>query len=572
MGAAKKYTSGIGKELKDTTLLGALTNLSRAINTFRTYGEQHPVFLATLRDTQSSLNELLLCRKNIFLGAFHGMITIDDKPFDASNGLINSLEKRLELLQITSLRISRGTSDKELKQLIQLLSEQDPAQFKASMGSAGLSHIDAGETTFQAVHKGEHIISGDNPASSGTTTPDLGFSQASAGGGGAMAPSNGIIDLDQEFGEASEPPRSVNVDQIVAFLRGDVDLEDAKDETLSEMMTDPSKLGQLIIDSVAVRQTATSINGESVNDVVLGCLRRTYDGIRKKPNFQNTSAKADLKKSLMLLEESILDRLGKLSGDANPQLDREIVQAIREMDDALSFEIAASRFVKQDKELELSREQMAAYIQANGIQKAEESLKEAGIPEAQWRRIIIESEKVNAGTGAIQGGANSSNSGSAQDSIGALAMVLEELETLMKTEQSSPKAVKTLLGKASESMEAAVSQTHEKLDHLSQQIQTESFVDTGTIGGHSLEMNRKELLSSIAEIAQELMQPLTAINASLEMLLEGFIGDLSPEQSDIVSLARESGDNLKYLMRKLVEIVGIPINKGIDSRFRIPNS
>lgn len=80
-------------------------------------------------------------------------------------------------------------------------------------------------------------------------------------------------------------------------------------------------------------------------------------------------------------------------------------------------------------------------------------------------------------------------------------------------------------------------------------------------------MNRKELLSSISEVAQELMQPLTAINASLEMMLHGYVGQVTNDQRDMLTLAYNSGEHLKHLMDDLVSIVGYPTNKGVDHRF-----
>ena len=78
---------------------------------------------------------------------------------------------------------------------------------------------------------------------------------------------------------------------------------------------------------------------------------------------------------------------------------------------------------------------------------------------------------------------------------------------------------------------------------------------------------RKEILSSISEIAQELMQPLTAISATHEMMLNGYVGVINPEQRSMLDLANDSGDHLQFLIQELIDIVGCPTNKGIDERF-----
>ena len=80
-------------------------------------------------------------------------------------------------------------------------------------------------------------------------------------------------------------------------------------------------------------------------------------------------------------------------------------------------------------------------------------------------------------------------------------------------------------------------------------------------------MDPAELFKSLSEIAQELMQPLTAINASLEMMMQGYVGEFSEDQEGLLDLASNSGEHLTYLMRELIDIVGCPVNKGVDDRY-----
>ena len=132
----------------------------------------------------------------------------------------------------------------------------------------------------------------------------------------------------------------------------------------------------------------------------------------------------------------------------------------------------------------------------------------------------------------------------------------------MKSDETDGRQVKDLLGLANDNLDDTLYSTREKLGALSKQLD-----DTGTIGGQGKEMSRKELLSSIAEISQELMQPLTAISASLEMMIGGYVGELNDEQHSMLSIANNSGEHLTFLMKELIEIVGCPTNKGVDDRF-----
>ena len=344
------------------------------------------------------------------------------------------------------------------------------------------------------------------------------------------------------------------MDQIVAFLQGDLDIEDGNvSEELTELASDPARLGQMIMESVAIRQSASELSGESLSDVVLGCLRRTYSGLRKQPAFQTSEGKADLQKALLLLEESVLEKMRNIAGESDPEIDRQIVQAIREMDENLGFERAANQYVGHRNAIEKNKQKMQDYVRANGEELAEELISGTDFPASEWRRIVVNSGETAphpAGEPPIAAGLNT------------LATVFEKLESLMKSDETDGRQVKDLLGMASDNLDDTLDSTREKLDVLSKQLD-----DTGTIGGQGLKMTRKELLSSIAEISQELMQPLTAISASLEMMLGGYVGEINQEQRSMLDVANNSGAHLTFLMKELIEIVGCPTNKGVDDRF-----
>jgi signal transduction histidine kinase len=262
---------------------------------------------------------------------------------------------------------------------------------------------------------------------------------------------------------------------------------------------------------------------------------------------------ADLSKALLLLEENVLERMRDLTGDSDPELDRQIVQTIREMDENLGFEKAAVQYMEHRDAIEQNKQELKAFVQAHGTDVAEGLLSETDFPATEWRRIVVDSGKAKGdGSPPIAAGINT------------LANVFEKLETLMKSDRTDGSKVKDLLGEANENLDDTIFTTKEKLDVLSQHLKDD---EGATIGGQGRNMNQGELLAALAEVAQELMQPLTAINASLEMMLHGYVGEISEEQADLLGLASNSGEHLKYLMRELIEIVGCPANKGVDSRF-----
>jgi signal transduction histidine kinase len=214
--------------------------------------------------------------------------------------------------------------------------------------------------------------------------------------------------------------------------------------------------------------------------------------------------------------------------------------------------LAANQYLEHRDAIEENRKKMTDFLKARGNEVAEEILEDADFPQADWRKIVVESKRETDKEPLASG-------------LGTLTHVFEKLERLMRSETVDDQLIKELLGQASENLDDTLSTTQDKLAHLSKQIQKEE--ETGTIGGQAMTMNRKELLMSISEVAQELMQPLTAMNASLEMMIHGYVGAVSEEQNDMLTLAYNSGEHLKHLMNELITIVGFPANKGIDKRF-----
>jgi hypothetical protein len=519
--------------IEDKNLFEALTALGRSINIISTYGSHHPAFIQAAEATALAMEHLFKDRKKINIGAFNGVMTLDGTTVHATGTLLKSLERRLVRLRITGLRIARGISEDELQKLAELLATNEADEFVQNMSESNLSHISSEDTRFQAVHEGQAVA--DKGDINGTGDP-------------------GILILEEDTPGTEgngEGDASVHVEQIVAFLQGDLDVEDGTvGEELEELASDPAKLGQMIMESVSIRQTASELSGESLSDVILGCLRRTYDGLRKQPAFQSSDGIANLQKSLLLLEENVLEKMRHIAGESDPEMDRQIVQAIREMDENLSVEHAATEYMEHREALEDSKQKLQEYVRSKGADTAADLISNIDLPQAEWRRIVVDSREAT--------------SAPVEEGLNNLAMVFEKLERLIKADEIDKSGVQDLLGQATDNLDDTLDSTKEKLELLSQQISEE---DTGTIGGQGRDMNRKELLSSIAEIAQELIQPLTAIKASLEMMLGGYVGEINLEQITMLDVANNSCAHLTYLMKELVEIVGCPTNKGVDERF-----
>ncbi len=228
---------------------------------------------------------------------------------------------------------------------------------------------------------------------------------------------------------------------------------------------------------------------------------------------------------------------------------------MNEMNEILEIEFAAKEYIEHHTALNKSEEKLQTYIKQNGADATKTIVDQIDFPKTDWQRIVM--------------GVNPSKNSSIPEGMEALIIIFYKLERMSKLRDSDETTVKNLLGQANENIDETLLSTKEKLASLSKQLEKEGN-ESKTIGGKGGKMDREELLSSIAEVAQELMQPLTCINASLEMILGGYVGKLDKDQHEMLTIASNSGENLKFLMNELIKIVGFPSNRGVDRRFALP--
>ncbi|MFC1468047.1 hypothetical protein ACFLQY_05120 [Verrucomicrobiota bacterium] len=528
--------------ISDPFLDTALQALGKALNIFSVYGESHPAAREAIDASYSSFEKLFVERPSVCLGAFHGMLTIDGKTVSVTGALKKGLERRLVNLKITGLKIGRGITPDEFKKLVDMLNQGGEEAFKKALAESGMEHVGSEETTYKAVREGEEVV-------------------GKGGGGGKLS---GLDDEIAAYFEAQQQQAAgsgVQVEQIVAFLKGDVGGSQAVQDQMADAINDPNKLAELILESTAVRQSVSSLQGETLADVVLGCLRKTYDSLKLQPDYQGKDGKESLKKAMLLLERSILDRMRNFFGQSDPAQDRRIIKAIQSMNEDMELEMLAASYMEQRHAVRQSTEKIVQYIQAQGVQQARERLGGVDLSPEEWRQMVVQSKRTS-GRSEGEGGPEWSLSAN----LGTLGMVLEKLEGLMRADQPTGDAVKELVDQAHTNVSNLAESTEKKIQSLSDLIKGDNQEEK-TVGGTAVQMNAGDLLATLAEIAQELAQPLTAINTSLEMILNGYAGEVTDGQKNLLQLATGSGEHMHYLMDQLLGIVGYPTNLGVDERF-----
>ena len=511
-------SSPTGKEIPEE-LRPILISLGRGLGTVAVYGTDHPIVEHIIDQTFQDLHAALQNKKTVTLGTFNGTLTVDEEPVIARDVPIRTLEKRLAAMKVSHLTLAKGLSRDELKKLLSALCAQTESQMKETLSGAGMSHIEMSDVQYVALREGE------------TKTGKGGQGQGDGGSGSGT----------QEIS-------SIKVSQIVAFLKGESSGEPSGE--LKKMLSDPERLGQMIMEAATIRQTAISIqDGESLADIVVGCLRRTYGGLRKESEFQSVQGKVNLNKAMMLLEKNVLDKIHAALGAKHPEIDRRIFDAIREMEEEQKFDVLTAHYFEQRRKLETVENRLVENIQQQGDKKAREQFGASNIPTKDWQKLMIK-----AGAAPADAGGSGMGSGSGLD-LSALALVLDKLEGLMEIGNQTPETVKATVHETRDGLATYTNRIETRIQELEGQVELHEKAGR-TVEDHAEHLTREDLMEEVSKLTLALLQPLTVVNASVEAALRHAEKEI---QKDLLDLANESGKRMQALTKRLMTLVGYPI-------------
>jgi hypothetical protein len=488
-----------GKELSPE-LRNVLMAIGRGLGTISVYGTEHPSVGMIVNETFNALKEALKTR-NLVIGSHNGSLTVNEKPVVVSDMPIRTLEKRLVAMKVSHLVLHAGLSEEELKQLLIALCSTSDEKMKETLSKGGVKNIELEDVKYVTLRSGEK--------------------KTGNGGGG---------DGDDEIPQPQ-------VSQIVAFLKGQPGV-DADSAGLKKAISDPEKLGKMILEAAAVRQKTGAIDqGESLADIVVGCLRRTYDGLTSESDFQSAQGKATLAKTMLLVEKTIVDKIRGSAGAESAGLNQRIMAGIRDMGKERQFDMLSTHYEEQCSKREKTEKSLIELIKQLGPEKAREQLMASNIPVQDWQRLITQSKTSNAGP---SGGVD----------IGAIATVLDKLDGLLQLAASNPAGAKNAVMDARQGISDYTLQAESQMSEMEAKVQESKGED------------RDKLILEISKLTLSLMQPLTVINGSIEAAM------MTPDPAlhkDLLELAYESGQSLDAMTKRMIELTDYPeLNEADD--------
>ena len=359
-------------------------------NTFL-YGSAHGVTKKAVEESFGFLTRILeQCEEIVFNTTDDGLL-VNGRQIELKNPLMHTFLTHLAELEISSFSLTRGMSEIKFNDLIEVLNAkpeelQTLGGFAEVVATVGLENVRASKVVYKRISEDELVTSKEE------------FVNTAVQKAGGMAGMKETQEGESKGISEAKGTEGVNVGGILAFLKGDVSGQEtsvAKD--IQDVASDSNKLADLILHAAVVRQESPDIEGgESFGNLVVGCLRRAYDGLSKSPSIKTQKGKKTLTKSLMLLEKDVLDKMREMAGEVTTKDEEAVSDVIEELATELKIDSLAAEYMKKRNAVDTSEERLLRFIKTKGADQIgntalEEKLSEGGLTPDGWQELLIKS-------------------------------------------------------------------------------------------------------------------------------------------------------------------------------------
>lgn len=573
--ADDKTSAGAGGEISEA-VQRALDPFGRALNAACIYGPRHARTRQWMDQAHEELQPILSGNEPLSFHLTDGIIYVNGRSLSRPAPWMRMLKARMVSGDVEGFEITAAAGIGELTELLEALATSRPGELKTKLQQNRIKGVVLSQVRMQAVSESEVVVDESVArAAAGSGIPGTGHGGPAPGAGSSGV---GVLDLGEEA-EGRAPARTFSPEEklaqaasqmaippkqfqnIIAFIKGGAGpvAGSGVSGALNRAVTDPEKLATLITQAAVVGKSERPAgSGETLADIVVGCLRRTLDQVRPALSEEPEEPGApSAQKSLLVLERMVTDKLRALMGPVNEETNRRIKAAIREVGEHVQVDRTALRFMEARSELTAQEQRLFALIREKGPDAFKGTAIERGLNATDWQELVVQ-----AGAGGGGGGGGFGAGGGGGDAsiplpqaISTLADVLGRFDELMKAEAPPLEQMRALVKEINATVGDVVEDAGGRMAQFEQQW---NEIRTHRAGMEGV----TRLMGRISELTQELLQPITVIKTVLNMLNEAPVS--SEAHTELIQLANTSGDQLKDLMDRLLRIVGLPAGLSPD--------
>lgn len=354
---------------------------------------------------------------------------------------------------------------------------------------------------------------------------------------------------------------------VMAFLKGDLPAEERARviEAVRSPDTDSAELAAAIM---AVAEPQAAAAGQSVDnelgDLVVDCVRRAFDALMKDPAAKTQKGKKTVSRRLVDLETALLDMLRKAEAAREDGAEETISEAIRQMQEEVRIDAIAAEYLRKRSAAGKSEDRILRFVKSRGLDALRatdlpDRLKDGGLTSEDWVELLVRG-------GLLDPTGEASGAVTREQFEGLLAGLEKGIAEAGRTAADGDReSLTNVVREVDRTVNALVADTHQRIRDLANEVHEDEAAEPpaakpaakpGT--PRKTSMTRKRMLVILAELVQEMCQPLSVITCSLDMISTQTLGDVNDSQVDVLRLASDSAAKVKTLVNDLRKISGDP--------------
>lgn len=515
--------------------------LGQVVSNSSIYGPQHKATRQALDDAFAALGKIFTSQENVVLGVADERLHCGGHTVEAETALLRTLVRRFSATGVGAFGLKRGMTREEFERLMYLIGGATGGGadgFAGATQSGGFIHVSLKKVSYQAVAEDDHVVKKET-ATSGTEQ-------------------TGNNKPDQASSAAVEA-------EIMTFLQSaSAGAGTAISKEAEALASQPAQLAELLLRAADVRPEAANLaDGEFLGNIIVGCLRRLHQKYSTAPSGKTQQGKKTLSRTLVMLEEEVVGKLRAMSGDVVADTAAAIIsKEVEGLVEDLRVDALADDYLKKSRLIASTEQQLVKFIaarqgqteRADSLQELEKKLTDGGLDHAGWEMLLQKGATAGAPQGAAGGDAP------------PLAMLLMRLTDLLdparQTEatDATREQVGSIVSELNQGVASAMAGVEQKVGNLREEIRTvQPLPEKAKPQDVELQArSRRHIITTLAEIVQELRQPLSVINGSIEMLCAGHLGLVPEIQREMLNLALQSSRRLGTIVDTLSVISGMP--------------
>lgn len=521
--------------------------LGHALNNLSVFGQAHKATQQALEDGYTTLTEMVARQPGLSLGTDKDRLVCDEHIIEPHTALLRTLLRRWNLLALGALELQQGMSREEFVRLVVLLgtAPDEAAARKSLPGASGqgdFAHLQLKRLSYQAVSEDDVVVKKQALAAVPPPPP-----------------------------KRKDQQQSAVTSEILAYLQSPVGGRLTPSPEAAALAAQPSKLAELLLRSADIRpDTAQVAGGEQLGNMVVGCLRRLHGHLAATPTAKTKEGKKAIRQTLVMLEKEVVERLrGLVPAEELAAVENDLSAAVGELVGEVRLDTLVSDYVRKRQQSDTTEQRLIRYIMARQGQedragelgKLQQKLAESGLPPAGWEEL----QNKSALAGLRGGGA---------EDAPPLTMLLLRLTELLEPTQQAPQAVpareqvEPIVAQINTGLATAIAGVEQKMDTLREKIKTIAPLPEapGSEAAQEQALSRRKIIAILAEIVQELRQPLAVICGAIETLSGGHLGNLPDLQRGMLQLALQSSQRVSVIVDALADIAGAPATLQPDAQ------